>query len=203
MTVKKSTALLFAALALIVLAVIYRFSSQPKNISREKSDGIAVVVENINQNIEKKKQDQVYDSETVNSVSGSKTNSGGCENATSTENASNTKMKESKTGIDFSKFVRKGAHIAEYAAFAVCFSLFFVLIDKTKITYLTVIATGLAYALFDEAHQFFIPGRTPKIKDILFDATGLVIGTALIYIAAAAVKARKNHRNAGYNSEKH
>jgi VanZ family protein len=38
---------------------------------------------------------------------------------------------------------------------------------------------GLLWALSDEWHQSFVPGRTPSLSDLAADAVGLLIGAAL------------------------
>lgn len=48
---------------------------------------------------------------------------------------------------------------------------------------------GLLYACSDELHQYFVPGRSAKVEDILIDMLGCVIGV-LIYIGI--IKALKS-----------
>lgn len=43
-----------------------------------------------------------------------------------------------------------------------------------------LLALGLLYALSDEFHQRFIPGRTPSGWDLLADGVGLVAGYAAV-----------------------
>lgn len=47
-----------------------------------------------------------------------------------------------------------------------------------------------AYAVSDEIHQFFVPGRSFQISDILTDTAGVITGT-LIVIAILIYKRRK------------
>lgn len=42
------------------------------------------------------------------------------------------------------------------------------------------LAVGLLYALSDEFHQRFVPGRTPSGWDLLADGVGLVAGYAAV-----------------------
>lgn len=39
-----------------------------------------------------------------------------------------------------------------------------------------LIAVGLLYALSDEWHQMYVPGRSPDLADWLADAVGLLTG---------------------------
>lgn len=42
----------------------------------------------------------------------------------------------------------------------------------------TIIIAG-SYAVFDELHQYFIPGRAPDFFDLLADAVGIITGVVL------------------------
>ena len=85
--------------------------------------------------------------------------------------------------------IRKGAHMTEYAVLgaSVCV-LFFYLADIGHWKRVSRIGmTGYAwifsvlFAVTDEIHQAFIPGRGPAVKDVLLDAVGAALGIALIY----------------------
>ena len=39
---------------------------------------------------------------------------------------------------------------------------------------------GLFFAMFDEWHQSFIPGRTPEFMDIVFDMMGTLVGILIL-----------------------
>ncbi len=49
-----------------------------------------------------------------------------------------------------------------------------------RLAVVTVLAT-VAYGASDEVHQLFVPGRTAEAGDLLADATGAVLGTALCW----------------------
>lgn len=38
---------------------------------------------------------------------------------------------------------------------------------------------GVLYAVFDEAHQLLIPGRTGSLIDVSYDTLGVILGIAL------------------------
>ena len=54
---------------------------------------------------------------------------------------------------------------------------------KTGMASRCVVSTGLliclAYGVFDEVHQMFVPGRYPSLLDVLLNFTGIVLGTLL------------------------
>lgn len=52
-------------------------------------------------------------------------------------------------------------------------------INNKKRAIITIIA-GALYAMSDEIHQTFIPGRSGQITDVLLDTFGVIIGTILV-----------------------
>ncbi|MBA5852037.1 VanZ family protein [Clostridium sp. cel8] len=74
---------------------------------------------------------------------------------------------------NFANFiVRKTAHFSEY--FVLYILLFNALYDKAKMKKVLLIAIVIVflYACSDEIHQFFIPGRSPRIRDVFIDTFG-------------------------------
>ena len=73
-------------------------------------------------------------------------------------------------------------HFFEYAVLAVLLSRAFKGtvpgVVRGRRFYL-VFVFSLLYALSDEAHQFFVPGRTASLYDIAVDALGALAGSAL------------------------
>lgn len=65
--------------------------------------------------------------------------------------------------------ILKSFHLIEYAFLALLFSI---AIYKRK----TVVIISYLYALSDEIHQFFVPGRTGLFRDTLIDLIGILIG---------------------------
>jgi len=77
--------------------------------------------------------------------------------------------------------VRKTAHFAEYLVLSVL--LYRALRGDGRWRLETaVVAVGLtaAYATLDEAHQLFVPGRTPALRDCLIDVAGAATGQGLL-----------------------
>lgn len=86
-------------------------------------------------------------------------------------------------------FVRKGAHMTEYAILAI---LLFGWLGGWEMRQLcrTCTAMGLAslYACSDEFHQLFVAGRAGQISDVLVDSAGAVFGLALFLVLVKLVK---------------
>lgn len=78
--------------------------------------------------------------------------------------------------------LRKNAHAFEYIVLAmlVC-NAFFINKFKGKGAVVYVLFICLFYAVTDEFHQLFVPGRTSLVSDVLIDFTGALIGLGLYY----------------------
>ncbi len=70
--------------------------------------------------------------------------------------------------------VRKAAHFTNYAI------LFWLLIRGPMAGRpYTALALCAAYALVDECHQIFVPGRTPSLYDVALDSSGALFSRFL------------------------
>ena len=77
--------------------------------------------------------------------------------------------------------LRKFAHIAEY--FILTFLIYKALsVGKAKSNLLLVsFLIALIGAVFDECHQMFVAGREGAIRDVLFDAVGILFAIYFIF----------------------
>lgn len=69
--------------------------------------------------------------------------------------------------------ILKSFHLIEYAILFFCL---FYAFRKTKPSFLI----SYLYSFTDEFHQYFIPGRTSKLRDTFFDLAGIIIGLLII-----------------------
>lgn len=83
----------------------------------------------------------------------------------------------------FSLPVRKAAHFTEYFVLAILSNLAIMQSGKDiKVTVFTVsisFAIGVLYAVTDEIHQLFVPGRAGAVTDVLIDSAGVLCGCML------------------------
>ena len=91
--------------------------------------------------------------------------------------------------------VRKAAHFTEYFILY-CFSIAvckqYVDIKKARIYSLFIV---LGYAISDEVHQYFIPGREMAIRDVAIDFSGGVLGFIVnIVICKIKINKKNNYR---------
>lgn len=81
--------------------------------------------------------------------------------------------------------VRKTAHAAEYAVLGLLIAG--TVYDWRKKTTQNIIVpyiTGTIYAVTDEIHQYFVPGRSCRLADVFIDSAGVLAGifTACVII---------------------
>jgi len=80
-------------------------------------------------------------------------------------------------------YVRKTAHFMIYAILAVLvYNLMASYgIKRSKVVLFAAIVC-LAYAVSDEIHQVYVPGRAGQIKDVLIDFSGSALALGTIYL---------------------
>lgn len=86
--------------------------------------------------------------------------------------------------------IRKGAHFSIYMLVGI-FIMSFISTYKLHLKYKFSISilVGLIYAITDEIHQSFTPGRTPSVIDVGIDTCGVFLGIILVLIVISVYKA--------------
>ena len=93
-----------------------------------------------------------------------------------------------------SLFVRKGAHFSEYLLLATFSFHFLVALPRPRTDLMCAFCALLfaaAFAMTDEYHQSFVPGRAMAAKDMLIDTLGALLG---VFIALRIHSFRKKRR---------
>lgn len=80
-------------------------------------------------------------------------------------------------------YFRKFAHFFIYTVFSLTMFSFIrrFAIKKNIIPFLSFFICVL-YAVSDEIHQYFVPGRSCELRDVLIDSCGILTGLAIIYL---------------------
>lgn len=93
--------------------------------------------------------------------------------------------------------VRKFAHMFEYAVLAILYYRTLLLragLNAQKHSNHSAanlaLLMAIVYALSDEWHQSFVPGRSATFSDVLVDASGALIGLLLIWLGSRGRSAR-------------
>lgn len=77
--------------------------------------------------------------------------------------------------------IRKTAHASEYCVLGILFVGAYV--DNKKKIKLRIIVPwvcGILYAISDECHQLFVPGRSGMITDVFIDSIGILVGVIIV-----------------------
>lgn len=77
-----------------------------------------------------------------------------------------------------SLIIRKLAHFTEYFILGI---LIYNLIHSYNKKICIAIIICVLYAISDEIHQLFVPGRSCQLLDILIDTMGSIVGIYLLY----------------------
>jgi VanZ family protein len=85
---------------------------------------------------------------------------------------------------DFLSFLtRKAAHVITYLVLGILiYSIISTYKFTTKRTIALCILLACFYAIFDEIHQLFVPGRSGEVRDILIDTVAASAGVGTYYI---------------------
>ena len=79
------------------------------------------------------------------------------------------------------KVIRKLAHFSIYMVVGILMMLLMNTYEIKKLDRIAIsLITGIIYASSDEIHQFFIPGRSAMITDVMIDTLGVSVGILLI-----------------------
>jgi len=151
-------------LCLFCMGFIFYMSSNNGQISHQESGKVV----NLIKNAEVKLQDKV-------------------ENKTTNENSQvdkNTINAQQVKGNELDQVIRKNAHAFMYMILAfLVSSIFFAFNKRGKDAIVYILFICLFYAVTDEFHQSFVPGRTSLVSDVLIDFGGALIGLVFFYLA--------------------
>lgn len=79
--------------------------------------------------------------------------------------------------------VRKMAHFSVYALGGIISYMLFSqyeISNKKRIAYSLLLC--MIYAITDECHQYFVPGRSCELRDILIDSSGALLGIFITFV---------------------
>ena len=78
--------------------------------------------------------------------------------------------------------VRKAAHATEYMILAFVLVWWLSALLPWKRAWPITLALGVLFAIVDELHQLFVPGRAGQITDVLIDSCGILCGIGVILL---------------------
>ncbi len=87
--------------------------------------------------------------------------------------------------------LRKAAHVTEYGILSIFVSCFIWVNGyrgRLLLSFTMLISVG--YAVTDEVHQLFVPGRSGRITDVLIDSLGCILGALFFLLICDIIKNR-------------
>lgn len=143
-------------------------SSNNGEISHEQSTKVVNIIEDTKEKLQSKPKEQFE-----------------AEKQITTENPQNTQdlSKVENQNLDkLDHIIRKNAHGFLYMVLAILISASIFSYDKSgKDALVYVLFICQFYAVTDEFHQAFVPGRTSLVSDVLVDFVGTLIGVVIFY----------------------
>ena len=151
--------IIFTAILIIHMCVIFGFSMQPARDSGAQSKGFTVAVMNMIPGMNTKSVDE---------------------------------KNQIAENIDF--YIRKCAHFSIYTVLGFLSFFAFLSYDgirNCKYKYLYILVFCLLYAVSDEIHQYFVPGRACRVFDVGVDFCGSLFGVYLASVLTKFLKRKK------------
>ena len=92
--------------------------------------------------------------------------------------------------------VRKTAHVLEFTVLGGLWYGYFLCtrLSFWKRLYLPF-GISVLYALSDEVHQYFVPGRAARMYDVGFDTIGIILGIGAVWLISRWLEKKKGKLN--------
>lgn len=91
--------------------------------------------------------------------------------------------------------IRKFAHFGIYTVLGVFLLSAMFTYDCTPILQAGVSwGIGLVYAVTDEIHQIFVPGRAGQVRDVLIDFAGILTGTLILFFIRCLILRKRSRK---------
>lgn len=90
-----------------------------------------------------------------------------------------------------SVIVRKTAHFSVYTLLGLCAFGGFWFLKKKQLRFLAAWGAATVYAVSDEIHQHFVPGRSCEVRDMCIDSAGAALGAGICLVIVLLAAYRK------------
>ena len=91
--------------------------------------------------------------------------------------------------------VRKSAHFIGYMILGILASGLILQYENINKKYLLAFLICVIYAISDEIHQLFVPGRAGQVRDVLIDSAGSLLGIIIVMaFEKLLIKFNKKHK---------
>ena len=90
---------------------------------------------------------------------------------------------------------RKSAHFIGYMILGILASGLILYYGNINKKYLLAFLICVIYAISDEIHQLFVPGRSGQVRDVLIDSAGSLLGIIIVMaFEKLLIKINKKHK---------
>lgn len=106
-----------------------------------------------------------------------------------------------KSAIKFNGIVRKYAHFTIYSVLGILSMLMFGLVIFRKWSvpaWVCAMIFCIIYASCDEFHQWFVPGRSAEVRDVIIDSCGALWSSLLVFGIGKFIAKRINHNKKSF-----
>lgn len=90
---------------------------------------------------------------------------------------------------------RKSAHFIAYMVLGIILILLLLQFSNINKKPQIALALCVVYAISDEFHQFFVPGRACQLRDVIIDSLGSLTGIVLVLLCLRILNIRKSLNN--------
>lgn len=104
-----------------------------------------------------------------------------------TRNLDDIKKEEIKENIKMP--IRKLAHFSIYTVLGITTMLHMFTYSISKYKKMgSSLVIGMLYAISDEIHQLFVPGRSGQITDVCIDTIGVLFGISIVLVVQSMIR---------------
>lgn len=90
---------------------------------------------------------------------------------------------------------RKSAHFIAYMILGILATSLTLKINKINKKPQFALLICVLYAISDEIHQLFVPGRSSQFRDVLIDSAGSCVGIGVVLLVVKLLHMRQNKKN--------
>jgi len=107
-----------------------------------------------------------------------------------------TEAEQTEFMLTVEHVVRKIAHFCIFAVLGLLISVAsYGFAEYRRTHFLRTLIIGTLYAASDELHQYFVPGRGPKVSDVLIDSAGVACGAVFVLLIVTVWLKRRGKHN--------
>lgn len=101
---------------------------------------------------------------------------------------------QEKVVEDFQFITRKSAHFIAYMILGILAILLFLQYENINKKPQLAFLLCVVYAISDEVHQLFVPGRSGQVSDVIIDLSGSFVGIVVVLLCVKLLATKKQKR---------